>query len=215
MRQRSRTLALHAVALAAAALLGGATAAGAAPAGTSCPPISASQLHAILGLPQSLTIRNTVDSHEAHDYECITVAWSGPTPTSLPTVLQRAKSGHGAAVGIETWTPNEQSADVERWKDKDYDTLVGRFDIGGVTIPGLLTTRGWTSKAINPSSLGFHSTGFVTKPQGLATGLTAALGCWWNDKTYSAVCLSVEEAVGKPVVAHLNALAKIAVPKVL
>lgn len=216
MHHRTRTLALAAtVALAAAALRGGVAPAGAVPAGTSCPPISAAQLHAILRLPQSLTIRNTVDSGEANRYECNTVAWSGPMPTSLGAVLQKAKSGHGAQVGIKAWTPNEESEDVERWKDKDYDTLVSRLDIGGVTFPGLFTNRGWPSKAINPSSFGFHATGFVTKPQGLATGLTAALGCWWNDTTYSAVCLLVEEAIGKPVVKHLNQLAEIAVPKVL
>ena len=55
---------------------------------------------------------------------------------------------------------------------------------------------------------------FVTA-RGLAKGLVARIGCWWNDSTYSAVCLLDEEAVGNPVVKHLNQLAKIAVPKVL
>jgi hypothetical protein len=48
--------------------------------------------------------------------------------------------------------------------------------------------------------------------QGRAKGLVAAMGCWWDNSTSSAICLLDEEAAGKPVVKHLNELAKIAVP---
>ena len=55
----------------------------------------------------------------------------------------------------------------------------------------------------------------VVQVQGLAKGLVAAAGCWWNDNALSAVCILDEEAIGKPVVKHLNQLAAIAAPKIL
>jgi hypothetical protein len=47
--------------IAVAAVAGGTVPAEAARTGASCPPISAMQVHAILGLSQSLTNLNTVD----------------------------------------------------------------------------------------------------------------------------------------------------------
>jgi hypothetical protein len=202
------------IGIAAAAALGGAPA-GASVAGASCPPVSATQLHAILGFPQSLQTRNTVDSGRADHYLCNGVAWSGPAPSTRQAALQKAKAGQGAAFGIEAWTPNEGSPDADRWPD-DYDKLTGRFDIEGVTFPGLFTNMGWPSKHVKPSHFGYQTTGMVvTVGSGPAKGLVAAVGCWWNDNALSAVCLMVEEAAGKPVVKHLNQLAAIAVKKVL
>ena len=184
--------------------------------GASCPPVSASQLHAILGLPSSLQSRNTVDdSGDSVRYICSGVAWSGTAPTSFEAALQKGKAGHGAAFGIEAWTPNDGSPYADQWPN-DYDELTGRFDIEGVAFPGLFTNRGWPSKHVNPSHLGYQATGMVvTVGSGPAKGLVAAMGCWWNDSAYSAVCILDEEAIGKPVVKHLNQLAAIAVPKVL
>jgi hypothetical protein len=214
----ARLLKLAALPAVAVAILGGATMAGASSgtaAGSSCQPISPAQLHAILGFPQSLQARNTVDSGEADRYLCNGVAWSGAAPSSFKAALQKGKAGQGAAFGIEAWTPNETSPDVQRWKDEDYDKLTGGFIIAGATWPGLFTTHGWPTKALNPPHLGNDARGLLVYPQGVVKGLVAAVGCWWDDQSYSAVCLMVEEAIGKPVVAHLNALAKIAVPKVL
>jgi len=214
MRRRSRTLALHAAALAAAALLGGATAAGAAPAGTSCPPISAAQLHAILGLPSSLQTRNTVDSSGGADtYVCNGLAWSGTAPQSFQAGLQRARSGQAAGFGIEVWQPDGHEC---CWEDKRFPALRSRFLEGSLSLPGLLTSRSWPTKRIQPEGFGHAAVGIVTKVgSGPTKGLVAAIGCWWDSGAYTAACLFVEEAGRKPVVAHLNALAKIAVPKVL
>lgn len=214
MRTRRRKLMLSAAAVLAAAALSGAPPAGASVAvGASCPPIPTAQLHAILGFPQSLQTRNTVGNAGGADhYLCNGVAWSGSTPMSFQASLQKAKSGHGAAFGIEAWTPDKGSALGDEWPD-NYDELTGGFDKAAVTFPGFLKT--WPSKQFTPTHFGYQTNGIVTRPPGVAKGLVAAVGCWWNDDALSAVCLMVEEAVGKPVVAHLNQLAKITVPKVL
>lgn len=202
--------------LAAAAVTGGTVPAEAARTGASCPPISATQVHAILGLPQSLTNLNTVDdSGDAVRYRCNAAAWSGPAPTTFQGALQTAKSGHGAAFGIETWAPNEGNPNADQWP-KDYDKLTGHFDIHGVTFPGLFSNAGWPSKHVNPVHFGYQATAIVvTVGSGPAKGLVAAVGCWWDDNALTAACLLDEEAVGKPVMKHLNQLAAIAVKKVL
>jgi hypothetical protein len=198
-------------------MLGGAAVAApkAGVAAAACRPFSAAQLHSILGLTQSLVMRNTVDdSGDAVDSECNAVVWSGPMPTSRQAAFRTAKSGHGAQVGIETWAPNNHSPDVAKWP-KDYDKLTGGFDKESVTFPGLFTARGLASQTLRLPGLGYQSAGLKAAASGPATGLVVAIGCWWNDKAKSAVCLLDEEAASKPVVKHLNQLAKIAVPKVL
>ena len=183
----------------------------------SCPPVSAGQLHSILGLPSSMQSQNTLDdSGGVAHYLCNGAAWSGPAPTSFAGAMRIAKAGHGAAFGIESWAPNEDSPDVQRWKDRDYDELAGGFVKQGAIAPGLFTIKlGWPTKALNPPHLLHDARGLLIYPQGVTKGLVAAVGCWWNDESYSAVCILVEEAVGKPVVKHLNQLAAIAVPKIL
>jgi hypothetical protein len=182
-----------------------------------CTLIPASKLLATLGLGQSKVMRNydkTSPASEAVDTECDVVAWSGPIPTSLAAAFQLAKSGRGAQVGVETWAPHEGSPDVHRWIDRDYESLTGRFLIESVTFPGLILKAG--SKSFQPPRLGHDAAGFTgTIPGGPAKGLVVAIGCWWEDKSSSAICLFDEEAAGKPVVAHLNTLAKVAVAKFL
>lgn len=182
----------------------------------SCPPVAQAQLRSIVGLSASLQMRNTVDdSGEAVVYLCNGVAWSGVEPTSFQGAVQKARSGQGAGFGIQVWHPNSASSDVQRWKDTDYDKLTGEFDVAAETWPGVFTPKGWPSSTVHPARLGFQSNGLLVRPQGVAKGLVAAVGCWWNDSSYSAVCLFVEEEAGKPVLTHLNQLAKIVVPKVL
>jgi hypothetical protein len=206
-----------AVGIAAAATLGGAASVSASRAAAgSCVPISPAQLRTVLGLGTSLQMRNTVnDSGASVNHECNAVAWTGPAPTSLQAAFQLARSGHGAQFGIETWRPNESSPDVKQWKAKDYAKLTGGFASDEAKFPGLFTNAGWPAKRVTPSSFGYQTGGFVVQVQGLGKGLVAAAGCWWHDKTYSAVCILDEEAASKPVVRHLNQLAKIAVAQVL
>ena len=211
---------LVAVAAAAGALLLAAPSRGgtASADAVACTLIPASKLLATLGLGQSKVMRNydkTAPASEAVDTECDVVAWSGPVPTSLGAAFQLAKSGRAAQVGVETWAPHEGSPDVQRWIDRDYDKLTGRFLIESVTFPGLILKAG-PSKSFQPPRLGHDAAGFAGAiPGGPAKGLVVAIGCWWDDKSSSAICLFDEEAAGKPVVAHLNTLAKVAVPKFL
>ena len=201
---------------AALAAVSAATAARTTAESNSCPPITEARLQSILGLPNVLRARNTVDdSGSAVRYQCNGVAWSGPPPTSREAAFQLAKSGRGAAFGIETWRPNEGSPSADDWPNQ-YDKLTGGFDIKSVVFPGLFTNAGWPTKRVTPVGLGYQRAGdVVTVGSGPAKGLVAAVGCWWDDNALTAACLLVEEAAGKPVVQHLNALAKIAVPKVL
>jgi hypothetical protein len=206
-----------AAAVAAAVMLGGASpgAASRTTAG-SCTPISSTQALSILALATSLQMRNTLDKvgGPLHS-ECNAVAWTGPTPQSQQAAFQLARSGHGAQFGIEAWRPNPTSPDVAKWKSNDYGALTHEFHTAAATFPGLFNGAGWPAKRIRLSSFGHSVSGFVVQVQGVGKGLDAAAGCWWNDKTYSAVCLLDEEAASKPVAKHLNQLAAIAVPKML
>ena len=214
-------VALVAIAAAAGALLlaspsrGGTTSTQA----VACTLIPPSKLLATLGLGQSKVMRNydkTTPASEAVDTECDVVAWSGPVPTSLEAAFQLAKSGRGAQVGVETWAPHEGSPDVQRWIDRDYDKLTGGFLIESVTFPGVFVKAGVSAKSFQPPRLGHDAAGFTGAVPGIrAKGLVFAIGCWWEDRSSSAICLLDEEAAGKPVVAHLNTLAKVAVAKFL
>ena len=216
-RRLGRWTLLAAAAAVAAATLGGASpvAASRTTAG-SCTPISPAQARTILALATSLQMRNTLDKvgGPLHS-ECNAVAWTGPTPTSTEGAFQLARSGHGAQFGIEAWHPNPASPDVGKWKSQDYGKMTAGFKTEAAAFPGLFTNAGWPSKRIKPSPFGYPTAGFVVQVQGLGKGLVAAAGCWWDDKSYSAVCLLDEEAASKPVVKHLNQLAAIAVPKML
>jgi hypothetical protein len=184
-----------------------------------CTLIPGSKLLAIVGLGQLSVMRNYDGNgpvSEAVDTECDVVAWSGPTPTSVGAAFQLAKSGRGAQVGVETWAPREGSPNVQHWIDEDYDKLTGGFLIKSFTFPGLFLKAGASAKSFQPPRLGHDAAGLTgAVPGKRAKGLVVAIGCWWEDKSSSAICLFDEEAAGKPVVAHLNKLAQIAVPKFL
>lgn len=180
-----------------------------------CTLVSPSQLHSVLGLAHSEAVRDydpTVAISEAVHTECVVDAWSGRTPTGPNAALQIAKSGHGAQVDIQTWEPNDAGPNAKQWIDNDYGNLVGRFELRRWTFWKQFTKSGWPSKPVDPVDIAGHeSGGFRVAVQGKGKGLVAAVGCWWDNKTYSAICLSDEEAADKPVVKHLNQLAKIAV----
>lgn len=203
-----------------AAVTGGvsATATRASSEAVACTLVSQTQLRSTLGLDKAFVLRNydaTSPAAAGTNTQCAVGVWSGPTPTTRQAVLLIARSGHGAQVGVETWAPHQGSPSVKDWP-QDYDKLTGRFDIEGVTIPGVFSSGGWPSKHFTPAHLGNQTTGFTVRiTSGPAKGLVAAVGCWWKDSTYSALCMFVEEAAGKPVVKHLNAVAQIAVPKFL
>jgi hypothetical protein len=219
MKRRTSLLLCGAVAVVTVTL--GATTSRASSTGAeaaSCPPVSAAQLHAILGLPQSMQEHNTVDdAGDAIRYRCNGAAWSGPPPTTLKGALATARAGHGAAFGIEAWTPNESSPYADQWP-KDYEKLTHGFVINVARAPGLFTDAGWPTKVVKPVNFGYvdqAATVVVNVGSGPAKGLVAAVGCWWSDDSYSAVCLLVEESPRRPVVKHLNQLAAITVPKIL
>jgi hypothetical protein len=182
-----------------------------------CTLVPASQVRTTVGQAQSIVIRNydpTSKVSEAVNTECDVGAWSGAPPTTPAATFQLARSGHAAQVYIETWAPNKPSPNVGNWSH-DYIKLTRGFGKEGVSFPHLFSSAGMPSKRITPAPLGYSRTGLTVLPQGQAKGLIAAIGCWWNDKTYSAICLLDEEAANRPVTQHLNQLAKLAVAKFL
>lgn len=225
MSTRRLVVALGTVAAAAvtAALLASPSHAGpeatASPSAVACTLVPTSKLLGTLGLAQAKVMRNydkTTPVSAAVDTECDVVAWSGPVPTSLQAAFGLAKSGRGAQVGVETWAPHDGSPYVKDWLDRGYDKLTGNFLIESVTFPGLFLKAGASVKSFQPARLGHDAVGLTgAVPGKQAKGLVVALGCWWEDKSSSAICLFTEEAAGKPVVAHLNTLAHVAVPKFL
>ena len=78
-------------------------------------------------------------------YECNGVAERARTD-DLPGLHPRlAKSGHGAAFGIDTWHPNPGSPDAARWP-KDFEKLVATWVQGHIVWPGVLSSAGSPSK---------------------------------------------------------------------
>lgn len=212
------TLAVTVAALVAAAF-GGAPAVS-APARASnaiaCTLLSPQQLKSTLRLSQSIVLRDydpTVAISEAVDTECDWGVWSGAAPTTPTAMFAFARRGHAAQIGIETWAPHQ--GHEQDWIDTDYDKLTGRFDIEAVTFPGLFSSRGLPAHSLHPPHLGHDGTGFVTAAPGRAKGLKVAIGCWWEDQTYKAICVFDEEAAYRPVAAHMLTFAKIAVAKFL
>ncbi|MDX6564845.1 MAG: hypothetical protein QOE10_507 [Gaiellales bacterium] len=206
------------------ALLAGAS--GALAAGASkragaaaCTVVSPGRLASILGLTQSQVLTDdgaaTPTSSVLHS-ECGVGVWSGPTPMTPAAVLQAGRSGHGAQVGILTWAPHDGSPNVKDWLKTGYARLTSGFVKTATLFPGVFTNAGWPTRSFTPLNIHHHTAhGFAVTPQGRATGLVAAIACWWEDKTSSAICIFDEEAASRPVVKHLNQLAAVAVPKFL
>lgn len=217
MSRLLRTACVLAVAAAAAAI--GAmsvSASGRAAEAQACTLLSQPQLRSTLGLGQSQTYRNydpTVAISEAVHTECGWVVWSGPPPTSVAGAFALAMSGHGAQVGIETWAPH-QGPNLQQWLDTDYDTLTGRLLKGLVTLPGFFSTKGLVAKKVAVPSFGHDHVAVQVNVPG-KPGLIAAVACWMDDKSSSAICMLDEEAAFRPAAAHLIAFAKSAVPKFL
>jgi len=214
---RTQTTLRVTLALAAAALL--ATAASASATSTSaiaCTLLSSSQLQSTLGLSQSTVLSSTVPTgalSEDVDTQCGWGVWSGAPPTSPAATFALARAGHAAQIGIETWAPNK--GHQRSWVATDFTKLTGKLAHESATFPGLFASAGMPSHTIRVPKLGHAGTGFTTAASGLAKGLTVAIGCWWEKKSYKAICVFDEEAASRPVTADMGTFAKIAVAKFL
>jgi hypothetical protein len=181
-----------------------------------CTLLSSSQLRSTLGLSQSTVLRNfdpTGAISEDVDTECDWGVWSGAPPTSTAAMFALARSGHAAQIGIETWAPHKGHA--QDWVNKDYAKLTSGLAQDSVVFPGLFSSHGMPAQTIHPPKLGHVSAGLTAAPSGLAKGLTVAIGCWWEHKTYKAICVLDEEAASRPVKADMLQFAKLAVAKFL
>lgn len=148
--------------------------------------------------------------HAVHT-ECGIGLWSGKKPGSRAATFKKARNGQAAQVGVDTWAPNDESPGVGEWEGKEFDELTAGFLKSRFHF---LTVSGH-AKPLNPEGDGYIGAGLLVKATGIAKGLVAAAGCWWDEPTHRAICLFDEEAEGKPVVDHLNALAKKIVPNFL
>jgi hypothetical protein len=213
--------AIQAVAVAAvlAAAFGGAPAVSAPTESTTavaCTLLSSSQLQSTLALSQSTVLSSNVPTgavSEDVDTQCGWGVWSGAPPTSPAATFALARAGHAAQIGIETWAPNK--GHQRSWVATDFTKLTGKLAHESATFPGLFASAGMPSHTIRVPKLGHAGTGFTTAASGPAKGLTVAIGCWWEKKSYKAICVFDEEAASRPVTADLGTLAKIAVAKFL
>jgi hypothetical protein len=181
--------------------------AGAAAEKANCNLLSPGAMKSVVGLAKVANQRAVSDSTAGIHTDCDFVLWSGSTPTSPAGVLAKGKSGKGAQIGYSTWTPGGEH--TEAWVPKGFEEKLNEFSrarFAAVTnLPGKV-------KALSPKSEGHPGGGATIKLSGVGKGLETAVGCWWNVNTTTIICLFDEEATGKPVVAHLNALAAKAVP---
>jgi hypothetical protein len=211
------------VALSGLALLAGTSAASAGEPPGACEVTSLSRVESTVHLQHSILLRNTSDLESTAGEEpselpfdvhtiCDIGVWTGSKPKTRAAVLQRAKSGDAAQVGVETWAPNEASPNVGNWFTTGYEETTSAFLNGRFALVYKIPGR---AKPLNPQGEGYSGAGVLIRASGFAKGLIAAIGCWWDHSTYRDICLLDEEAVGKPVVDHLNVLAKNIVPKFL
>ena len=202
-----------------AATLGGAradSASAGASSASACPLLTSGQLRSTLGLSQSTVLRDyspSTASSEDIQAQCDWGVWSGAPPTNTTAMFALARSGHAAQIAVETWAPRK--GHDQGWVRKDYHALTRELMSYSLTFPGLFSSQGLPAHALRPPHLGHSAAGFITAAPGLAKGLSVAIGCWWEDKTYKAICLFDEEATSRPVAAHMLQFAKTAVPHVL
>jgi hypothetical protein len=201
-------------------LIGGASATADQELPGACEVTSLSRLQSTVHLEHSALLKNTNDlegtaglepselPHGIHTV-CDVGLWSGAKPKSLGAVIAKAKSGQGAQIGIETWAPNDESPDVEDWNKKEYDEVTSEFLKSRFPLVYKIPGK---AEPLNPAGEGYSGAGVLIKASGKAKGVVAAIGCWWDASTHRDLCILDEEAEGKPVVDHLNTLAKTIVP---
>ena len=216
---RTQTILRVTLAVAAAAVLAAAAAASASGRSTSavaCTLLSSSQLKSTLGLSQSTVLRNydpTGPISTVVDTECGWGVWSGAPPTNPAATFALARAGNAAQIGIETWAPHK--GHERDWIANGYAKLTSDLGHESIAFPGLLSSAGMPAHPIRVSRLGHAGNGFTVAPSGLAKGLTVAIGCWWEKKSHKAICVLDEEAASRPVTAHMQQFAKLAVAKFL
>lgn len=189
---------------------------------TACETVSLSFVQKTLKLSNSTLLRDHTNTEGTEDLEpselpravhseCGIGLWSGQKPTSRAQLAAKARAGHAAQVGVDTWAPNSESPSVGEWESREFDELTARFLKDRFQIVHVTGK----AKALNPEGDGYSGAGFLIKATGFAHGLEVAAGCWWSEPSKRAICIFTEEAVGKPVVDHLNALGKKIVPNFL
>jgi hypothetical protein len=204
------------VVVSALSLVAASTAGAGSTSAVACTLLSSSQLQSTLGLSQSTVLSSNVPTgalSEDVDTQCGWGVWSGAPPTSPAATFALARAGHAAQIGIETWAPNK--GHQRSWVATDFTKLTGKLTHESATFPGLFTSAGMPSHPIRLGYTGHSGTAFTVAPSGLAKGLTVAIGCWWEKKSYKAICVFDEEAASRPVTADMGTFAKIAVAKFL
>ncbi|HEY1855587.1 MAG TPA: hypothetical protein VGG40_13470 [Solirubrobacterales bacterium] len=219
-KRHSVSLVVGALAVSAAIAAGSAIASGEP---TACETVSLAFLQTTVGLKHSTLLRDANDLEgtggeepselpQAFHSECGIGLWSGKAPKGQAATFEKARAGKAAQVGVDVWAPNDDSPNVGEWESKGFEELTAGFLKGRfqavLKLPGIV-------KPLNPEGDGYSGAGITVKATGPAHGLEAAAGCWWDVSTHRAICLLTEEAEGKPVVNHLNTLAKKLVPSFL
>ena len=189
---------------------------------TACETVSRAFVQKTLKLEHSALVRDHSNLEGTSELEpselpravhsvCGIGLWNGAKPTSQAEKFAKARAGQAAQVGIAAWSPNSESPNVGEWEEKEFDELTAGFLKGRFKF---LQVDG-EAKPLHPEGDGYVGAGIKVKARGIAKGLVVAAGCWWTEARHRAICVYVEEADGKPVVDHLNALGKKIVPSFL
>jgi hypothetical protein len=188
-----------------------------------CELVSVHKVETIVNQPHAEIVRNTSNldgSGEdepsmlpgvAHT-ECDLGLWSGAKPKGPLAAANEARAGQAAQVGLETWSPNDSSPNVEDWLNTGFqenteELVKARWK--------LVFGNAGKAKSLNPKGEGYIGVGATVKVTGIGKGLEAAIGCWWDVNSSRIICIFNEEDEGKPIVHHLNQLADDLVPKFL
>lgn len=216
MTARRTVTAAVAVAMFLAVALSAVSASGAGTA-VACTLLSPGDLHSTLGLAQSTVLQDWDLSGPVSEYnhsECGWAVWTGTPPATTSARFTFIKQGHAALAAVQTWEPGN-GPNASQWKDKDYDELTAKFSKAAAQWPEIFSTKGVKAHSLFPPGYGHEGAAFTTGVPGRGKGLHVAQGCWWEEKSYKAICVFDEEAAFRPVKAHMLTFAKIVVPAFL
>ena len=187
-----------------------------------CDLISPAQLKTILAqqhvgilADESGTSSADNTSGVTHSY-CNGVAYSGAQPKTPAGVRHALANGTGAGFAIDTWVPDEASADVDKWTlggFADLVELVTDTSLEAIIAPGLPLFRATHIHVLTPVGAQFGgdgAAGAAAIPRNMPT-VRGVGGAWWSSQSTAFIAIGFETSAKKATVKRLNRLAQVAV----
>ena len=185
---------------------------------TACDLISAAKLAAILGVEHVQVVKDLPGTSAADNVSGVThsvcngLAWTGAAPATRSAALFAVANGRGAAFALDTWSPDEASKYVDRWKSRGFGSLITGSHVGFLVLPGLGSFKtSHVKRLFSPYQTGGdRAFGLIGNPLGL-TAVRAASGTWWSNPSAAIVSIVFGDTARRPTVQQLNQIAAIAV----